>query len=378
MNRHIIALLLLCCPASFAWAENIQLQDNPPDRYTVVKGDTLWGISGRFLKDPWRWPQVWKMNRQQIKNPHWIYPGDVVVLDRSSGKPELRLLRQTVVMEPNVRVEPLEKQAIPTVAPSVIGPFLSQPLVVEEHGLTEAPKIIGAQEGHVVLGPGIKVYADKIEEGDGVNWQLYRPGKPLIDPDTKEQLGTEAVYLGEARVTRYGEPATIEIRRASTDIYTDDKLVKSPEILLNGFVPHAPEGAISGRIISAYTGVDELGPNSIVTINRGSADGIEEGHVLAIHEVGKTLPLPKGAPVAQKEGYINLDRNEDGSLKRDDEGKVQVRFGKRLLGEETKKLKLPDERIGLLMVFRTFERVSYALIVQAERAVHVLDTVATP
>ena len=378
MNRHIIALLLLCCPASFAWAENIKLQDNHPDRYTVVKGDTLWGISGRFLKDPWRWPQVWKMNRQQIKNPHRIYPGDVVVLDLSSGKPELRLLRETVTLEPGVRVEPFEKQAIPTIAPSAIGPFLSQPLVVEEHGLTETPKIVGAQEGHVVLGTGIKVYVDKIAEGDGLNWQLYRPGRPLIDPDTKEQLGTEAVYLGEARVTKYGEPATIEIRRAVTDIYTDDKLVKSPEILLNGFVPHAPEGDVNGRIISAYTGVDELGPNSIVTINRGSADGIEEGHVLAIHELGKTLPPGKDAPETRKIGYINLDRNEDGSLKRDENDKVQVRIGNKIEGEEAKGLKLPDERIGLLMVFRTFERVSYALIVQVERAAHVLDVVTTP
>ncbi len=378
MNRHIIALLLLCCPASFAWAEDIQLQDNPPDRYTVVKGDTLWGISGKFLKDPWRWPQIWKMNRQQIKNPHWIYPGDVVVLDLSSGKPELRLLRETVTLEPGTRVEPLEKQPIPTIAPSTIGPFLSQPLVVEERDLTDAPKIIGAQEGHLVLGPGINVYADKIEEGNGLNWQLYRPGKPLIDPDTQEQLGTEAIYLGEARVTHYGEPATIEIRRAVTDIYTDDKLVKSPEILMNGFVPHAPEDAIKGRIISAYSGVAELGPNSIVTINRGSDDGIEEGHVLAIYEFGKTLPPSKDAPDTRKVAYVNLDRNEDGSIKRDEDGKVQVRVGSKVEGEEVKGLKLPDERIGLLMVFRTFERVSYALIVQVERAAHVLDVVTTP
>jgi hypothetical protein len=354
------------------------LQDNPPSRYTVVKGDTLWAISGKFLKDPWRWPQVWKMNRQQIKNPNLIYPGDVVVLDTSSGKPELRLLRETVVMEPGVRVEPLEKQAIPTIAPSAIGPFLSQPLVVEEHGLTEAPKIIGAQEGHVVLGPGIKVYVDKIMEGDGINWQIYRAGRPLIDPDTKEQLGTEAVYLGEARVVKYGEPATIEIKKAITDIYMEDKLVKSPEVLMNGFVPHAPDDAISGRIISAYSNVAELGPNSIVTLNRGSADGLEEGHVLAIHEYGKTLPPPKDAPSVQKEGYISLDRNEDGSIKRDENGKVQLRWGNRVIGEEVKGLKLPDERIGLLMVFRAFEHVSYALVVQVERAAHVLDLVTTP
>lgn len=376
MNRYIIAPLLLCCLASFAWADEIQLQDNPPDRYTVVKGDTLWGISGKFLKDPWRWPQVWKMNKAQIKNPHLIYPGDVVVLDRSNG--QLRLLRETVALEPGVRVEPLEKKAIPTIAPSAIGPFLSQPLVIEAEGLKESPAIVAAQEGHLVLGQGIKVYVDKIAEGESLNWQIFRPGKPLIDPDTQEVLGTETVYLGEARVIRYGEPATIEILRAATDIYTGDHLVKTPEVVLNSFVPHAPESEIKGRIISAYTGVAELGPNSIVTINRGKIDGVEEGHVLAIHELGRTLPIPKNGPKAQKEGYVNLERDADGNILRDETGKVQVRVGNRSVGEEVKGLKLPDERTGLLMVFRTFDRVSYALILKTERAAHVLDVVATP
>ena len=379
MNRHIIAPLLLCCLATFARAEEIQLQDNPPDRYTVIKGDTLWAISGKFLKDPWRWPQVWKMNREQIKNPHLIYPGDVVVLDRSGGKPELRLLRETVQLEPGTRVEALEKKAIPTIAPSQIGPFLSQPLVVEAEALNDAPTIVAAQEGHLVLGQGIKVYVDKIEEGETLNWQLFRPGKALVDPDTGEALGNEVVYLGEARVIRYGAPATIEIKRAVTDIYTGDRLVKAPEVMLNSFVPHAPADEIAGRIISAYTGVAELGPNSIVTINRGHADGLEEGHVLAIHEYGRTLPPPKGAPKAQKEGYITLDRDEEGNLKRDENGKVQLRWGTRTVGEEVSQgLKLPDERIGLMMVFRTFDRVSYALILQTERPAHVQDVVATP
>ncbi len=379
MNRHIIAPLLLCCLATFARAEEIQLQDNPPDRYTVVKGDTLWAISGKFLKDPWRWPQVWKMNREQIKNPHLIYPGDVVVLDRSGGKPELRLLRETVQLEPGTRIEPLEKKAIPAIAPSQIGPFLSQPLVVEAEAMNDAPTIVAAQEGHLVLGQGIKVYVDKIEEGETLNWQLFRPGKVLIDPDTGESLGNEVVYLGEARVIRYGEPATIEIKRAVTDIYTGDRLVKAPEVMLNSFVPHAPTDEIAGRIISAYNGVAELGPNSIVTINRGKADGLEEGNVLAIHEFGRTLPPPKDAPRTQKEGYITLDRDEDGNLKRDENGKVQLRWGTRPVGEAGPEgLKLPDERIGLMMVFRTFDRVSYALILQTERPAHVQDVVATP
>lgn len=378
MNRYIIAPLLLCCLASFAWADDIQLQDNPPDHYIVVKGDTLWGISGKFLKDPWRWPQIWKLNKEQIKNPHWIYPGDVVVLDLSSGQPELRLLRETVTLDPDVRVEPIEKQAIPTIAPSAIGPFLSQPLVVENNALDTSPKIVAAQEGHLVLGQGIKVYVDKIAEGESLNWQIFRPGKTLIDPETKNPLGTEVEYLGEARALRYGEPATIEIKKAISEIFVGDKLVKAPDIMLNSFVPHAPETAIAGRIMSAYNGVAELGPNSIVTLNRGKSDGLEEGHVLAIKEFGKFLPPPKGAPSPQKTGYVNLERNEDGSLKRDENGKVLVRVGNKTEGEVVQGLKLPDERIGLLMVFRTFEHVSYALILQTERVAHVMDIVTTP
>ncbi|HQR60075.1 MAG TPA: LysM peptidoglycan-binding domain-containing protein, partial [Methylophilaceae bacterium] len=150
MNKYIIALLLLCCLAPVARADNIQLQDGHPDRYVVVKGDTLWGIAGRFLKDPWRWPQIWKMNREQIKNPHLIYPGDVVVLDvDSNGQPQLRLLRETITLEPGTMVEPLEKKPIPTISPGAIAPFLTQPLVVTEQELKEAPSIVGSANGNL-------------------------------------------------------------------------------------------------------------------------------------------------------------------------------------------------------------------------------------
>src|SRR5690349_4777792 len=150
MYKYIITLLSLCCLALPAAADDLQLQENHPDRYVVVKGDTLWGISGKFLKDPWKWPKIWKMNRQQIKNPHWIYPGDVIVLDTSSGQPQLRLLRETVTLQPGIREEPLEKAPIPTIAPNVISPFLSQPLVIENDELNGAPTIIAGQENRVV------------------------------------------------------------------------------------------------------------------------------------------------------------------------------------------------------------------------------------
>lgn len=379
MKKYIITPLLLCCLASAAWADIVQLRENHPDRYVVVKGDTLWDISARFLKDPWLWPQVWKMNREQIKNPHLIYPGDVVVLDLSGGTPQLRLLRETVKLEPGVRIEEVEKKAVPTIAPSVVAPFLSQPLVVGDEELTDAPKIVGAEDGRLLLAPGMNVYVDKVADGDGINWQIFRPGKQLTDPDSKEVLGTETIYLGEARMSRYGEPATLQITRIKQDITTEDRLIKPSDAAMNSFVPHAPEDQVRGRILSTYEGAVDIGRNSIVAINRGTADGIEEGHVLAIYREGIPLaPSRKGE--VRKEGYVNLERNEDGGLKRDEQGRVQTRLGTRPTdGEaEAPEIKLPDERIGLLMVFRTFERVSYALVMQSERPIHAPDIVATP
>lgn len=383
MNKHIIAPLLLCCLASVAQAEDIALKDGHPDRHVVVKGDTLWDISGKFLKDPWRWPQIWKMNREQIKNPHLIYPGDVVVLDTSSGEAQLRLLRETVTLEPGTRIEPLEKKPIPTIAPSAIAPFLSQPLVIEPDGMADAPSIVGTQEDRLILAPGTRIYADKIEEGAKLNWQIFRPGRDLVDPDSNEMLGVEAIYLGDARLTRIGDPSTLEILKAKEDIYKGDKMIQAPETLMGSFTPRAPEGDIQGRIMTSLGGVAELGPNSIVTINRGSADGLEEGHVLAIYGQGatttvpaskKTQPNSDGGPTA----YVNLDRDENGELARDEEGRIMVRVGDTADPGEDRTIQLPDERIGLAMVFRTFERVSYALIIKAERPVHVLDKVQTP
>lgn len=378
MKKYIITPLLLWCFATAAWADVIQLKENHPERYVVVKGDTLWDISARFLKDPWLWPQVWKMNREQIRNPHLIYPGDVVVLDLSGGTPQLRLMRGTVKLEPGTRIEDLEKQAIKTIAPSAIAPFLSQPMLIGKDELEDAPKIIGAEDGRLLMAPNMNVYVSKILEGDGVHWQVFRPGSELIDPDTKESLGTETVYLGEVSTKKYGEPATALIKKAKLDITTNDRLIVPAETALNSFIPHAPDSDIHGRIISTYQGPADVGRNSIVAINRGSGDGIEVGHVLAVYEEGKKLP-PEKRPGA-REGFINIERNDDGTLKRDEQGRIQTQFGtRRVDGQpEPTEIKLPDERTGLIMIFRTFERVSYGLIMQSDRPISASDIVVTP
>jgi hypothetical protein len=381
MKKYIITPLLLWCLASTAWADVIQLRENHPDRYVVVKGDTLWDISARFLKDPWLWPQVWQMNREQIRNPHLIYPGDVVVLDLSGATPQLRLMRGTVKLEPGVRIEQLEKLAVPTISPSVIAPFLSQPLVISKDELEDAPKIVGAEDGRLLLANNMNVYVTRINDGDGLDWQIFRPGTELVDPDTKDVLGTETVYLGDAHTRKYGQPATVQLGRITQDVTTDDRLIKPTDSVMNSFVPHAPDGDILGRVISTYQGPKDVGKHSIIAINRGSADGLEQGHVLAIYHEGKKLP-PEKRKGSEREGYFNLERNEDGTLKRDEEGRVQTRFGTRRTDgkfeSEPSEIKLPDERVGLVMIFRTFERVSYGLIMESERSISTSDIVVTP
>jgi hypothetical protein len=348
MYRHIITLLLLCCAAMNAAAQDVQLQDGYPERHVVVKGDTLWDISAKFLKDPWLWPQVWKLNREQIKNPHLIYPGDIVVLDLSSGNPQLRLLRETVTLQPGIREEPIEKEAIATITPNVIEPFLSKPLIIENDELNDAVSIVGAQENRVILSQGVRIYLDDVSEDQGRFWHVYRTGKVFVDPVSKEKLGTEAIYLGNATITRYGAPATAEISQAKLEIFKGDRLIVAPEELSKSFVPRAPDTEISGQILSLYGTVNEGGRNSIITINRGTNDGLETGHVLAIYRQGSMIKNPK---YGQKQA--------DGTA-------------------EPEKLKLPNERVGLMMAFRTFDRISYALVMQASEPINALDIVQTP
>jgi nucleoid-associated protein YgaU len=357
MRNFIILSFISISSTLFAQAmaeEPVRLQDNPPDRYIVVKGDTLWAISQRFLKDPWQWPQVWGMNREQIKNPHLIYPGDVIVLDLSHGVPTLRLLkgeqvgggviggRETVKLSPQVRAEPRGRAPIPTIPAAAIEPFLSQPLVVEAGALDSAPRIVAAEDAHVVLGAGDRAYVYRLTKNQGVDWQIYRPGKTFIDPETREILGYEAVYLGDAKVVRFEDgldmASPIDITKSSEEISTGDRLAMTDKTTIENFVPHAPEKFIRARIISAYGGISEVGQDAIVTLNKGARDGIERGHVLAIYRRSPSVKNKRGETI----------------------------------------VRIPDERYGLMMVFRTFNKVSYALVMQITRPVHVLDVAQTP
>ena len=364
------------------------LKSDAPDTYTVQKGDTLWGIAGRFLKEPWRWPEIWQMNKDQIKNPHLIYPGDIIRLDRSGEFPGLTLAQggtgaaaaasNVVRLDPRIRVEPLAT-AIPTIPGAVIGPFLSRPLIIEANGLDNAPTILAAEDGRVIVGAGDQAYADRIAAaGNVINWQVFRPGRPLRDPDNNEILGYEARYVADARVRRFGNPTTLEITKGREEVSRGDRLVPALETTLPSYVPRAPEKQIEGSIMSVDGGVSELGQYQVVAINRGARDGIAVGHVLASYRRGLTLTASGETPKRWFEppawmGEMTVTPvpvvpDPPRPPPPPTEGPVHVE------GPIT----LPDERNGLIFVFRVFERLSYALVMRASRPIAVGDRVRTP
>jgi hypothetical protein len=360
------------------------IQADAPDQYTVQKGDTLWGIAGKFLKDPWKWPQVWQMNREQIKDPHWIYPGDVVRLDRSG--PSLSLgaggmadaAGNVVKIEPRIRIEPLQS-AIPSIPGSVIGPFLTQPLVVEEGALETAPRIVATEESRVIIGAGDSAYADRIGSDDGLNWQVFRPGVALKDPDTGEVLGYEAKYVGDARVRRFGNPTTLEVVKARQEINRGDRLVAAREGTFPTYMPRAPGKPIRGSIMSVEGGVSEVGQYQIVTLNRGSRDGLEIGHVLASYRRGQVVsPDGRSRSLVDTRWASEMDVRPNPVVPDPPavaQGTGDVKVG---VAVGSGAIKLPDERNGLVFVFRVFEKMSYAMVMRSTRPIYVGDVVQTP
>jgi hypothetical protein len=345
----VLAAASVATPLMAQQRADAGLQDNAPDRYVVVPGDTLWSIAAKFLKDPWRWPEMWKLNQEDLKNPHRIYPGEVIVLERSGAQPELKIeMGDTMKMSPRVRAEDTSREAVPSIPPRVIEPYLSRPLVIEPDGLENAPRIVAAQADRVFLGSGDIAYVSGIKDAkvDSL-WQIYRQGQAIVDPESQKTLGYEAVFLGDSRVTRAGDPATIRIFAAQQEIGTGDRLIAAGPLVLRSYAPHAPDKPILGRVIGTRGGLRETGPLNVVTLNRGKNDGLEPGHVLALLRLGRTA--------------------------------VQTtRSGKWFRPDKVESVKLPDERYGLVFVFRTFDRVSYALVMSASRPVLIDDVVTTP
>jgi hypothetical protein len=397
VRQLVVSLALLL--AAPALADTLKLQDNAPDKYVVVKGDTLWDISGRFLKDPWRWPQIWNMNREEIKNPHWIYPGDMIVLDRSGKEPRLSLVKgdksgmTTVKLSPGVRATDIGSEAVPSIPIRVIHPFLSQPRVVPQGAFDGAPFILGSNAERVVLGAGDDAFATGGKPGV-TRWNVLRPGKVLKDPETGEVLGYEVEYLGDARTLVEGAPQKIRITQSAQEILPKDKLIEADSTTTFEYIPHAPEGKINGRIISAYGGLSDSGRYQTVVINRGSRDGLEPGHVLAVFREGQAVTLTqdekdrmawvneKSTGVPDGAAWLYNDvrcLNQNSKVTYDQAADAQNTFRDTCLSASSENaIKLPDAHSGLVMVYRVYDRVSYALIMQSAGPVYLLDTVKNP
>ncbi len=348
-----------------------ELSSTAPDEYTVRRGDTLWGISGMFLRRPWRWPELWGMNLEAIANPHLIYPGQVLYLDKSDGYARLRLGgagaqgTPTVRLSPRTRSESLADMALPTLPAHLIEPFLVQPLVVDAERLARAPRIVATTDERVIMATGDRAYvrgsADLVPRPDSAatrSWRIFREALPLTDPDTGEILGYEAQYMGKAELVEgetlvtlqdaKGElrenrvPATIDITDAKSEIYAGDRLLPAPERSYSNYVPHAPRGEVNARVVSLYgdSAIRYAAQNQVIAINRGTRDAMAAGQVLQL--------------VTQ--GDVIQDKTT----------------------EQREQVQLPRERNGLAMVFRTFDRVSYALILEVRRPVVVGDHLVAP
>lgn len=321
------------------------LRPDIPERYVVKKGDTLWDIASYFLKDPWLWPEVWHIN-PEIRNPHLIYPGDVIALSYVDGKPVLTLEgaeppkpdMDVVKLEPRVRVESLDK-AIQTIPKDAIAAFLTRPRVVDEDTLDAAPYVLSSYEGHLISGPGNVIYIRGLDEGADASYVVVRKGEPYIDPETNEVLGYEAQDLADARIVRIGSPSTGQITEAQQEVINGDYLLpKRRQQLDLTFFPRAPEEQVSGQIIAVYKGVEKIGQYNIVILNRGTRDGLQPGHVMEIFRAGVTVTDPK----------------------------------------TRERVELPQEYAGVLMVVEPLEKLSFALVMEAQRALQVNDRVISP
>lgn len=346
-----------------------ELSPDAPDTYVVKSGDTLWGISGMYLKRPWRWPELWGMNLQAIRNPHLIFPGQTLHLEKTGGFARLRTTApgtlETVRVSPRTRSNSLSESALPTLKSHLIEPFLAEPLVVDADTLSQAPRIVGTTEDRVLMSANDRVYARadaaspmRAEPGEPRQYRIFRNAVALKDPMTGDVLGYEAQYLGKAVMVR-GEgyedsangkggitsdyvPATLDITSIKEEIRAGDRLLPAPPRSFTSYVPHAPGVDVDARVVSIYgsSAVANAAQNNVIAINRGTQDGIEVGHVLNL--------LTKGSRIRDT------------------------------TAEQRSEIKLPSESNGVVMVFRTFDRVAYALILDVRTPVRVGDRLINP
>ncbi|PID43756.1 MAG: peptidoglycan-binding protein [Gammaproteobacteria bacterium] len=340
MLLSVIVTLLVS--VNSVWAATPRFKDGTPQQYTVVKGDTLWGISARFLDSPWLWPEIWQAN-PQIDNPHLIYPGDVLGFVYVDGKPRITTISRgaasrTVKLTPKARISSIDT-AIPAIPLDAISSFLTGSRIVDGAELGTSSYVLAGKEGHIVSGAGDTVYA-RGDAGIHSSVGIYRPGRRYIDPDTGEYLGLEAKEIGVASVEAVnGEVLTLSVKRSREEILQGDRLLPTDDrIITSTYHPSVAKTPLEGKMIAVMNGVNNIGQYDVVVINRGRRDGMKEGNVMAIYKSGGLVRDP----------YTS------------------------------EKVELPSEQAGMLMVFRTFDKVSYALILRALRPLALMDKVKNP
>jgi hypothetical protein len=352
MKLRIAGGLLLLLMAGVALADEIELNPGHPDRYIVAKGDTLWDIAGKFLAKPWQWPEIWRDNRQ-IADPHWIYPGDELVLTVVDGRPSLQvgsraqapeasdLPAEDLRLSPRIRISPLG-QAIPTIPLSSIQQFLIEPKVADVDTMAAATYIVGMAEEHIVVGVGDKFFVRGPINAQTPGYMVFRAGPPYLDAETGEVLGYEALYVANGEVEAVGDPSILRITKGDREVIIGDRVMPIEiEKVQIRFQPHPPILSTWGHIISVVDGVSQIGQWNVVVIDRGIKNGIDTGTVLEVRQSGVQLrdTINPYAP---------------------------------------KPVTLPPEKKGLLMVFRAYARVSFALVLKASAAIHINDAVSNP
>jgi hypothetical protein len=326
------------------------LNPRHPDSYVVQQGDTLWDIASMFLRDPWYWPEIWQIN-PQVENPHLIFPGDTLRLAYlDDGRPVVNVERGPQLVEagpgvdrlsPRVRAQPLE-QAIQTIPYETIASFLSRPRFIDEDEIDDMPYVVALREG-LIGSAGRDVYVRGLEEQAPLSsvFNVIELGGAFVDPDTNDVLGYQGIYVGQGRLDRTGDPGTLRMLETEREVVVGDYLADEEDAVPLNFIPRAPDSEVEGQIISVMSGVSLIGQYHVVVINRGSAAGLEPGHVLRAYQTGQTIRDTQRGLVGQK-------------------------------------VRLPDEPAGTMMVFRTAERISYALVMEATTPLALLDTVRNP
>ena len=394
MHGKFWVSIALCLALAGVRAESVALAPDHPETYTVVSGDTLWDIASRFLAQPWRWAEVWRAN-PQIENPNLIYPGDVVVLSGDAAQPVLQVTRGVDVRPREIKLSPairesVRVQAIPPIPLDAIRQFLSRPLVLTRAQVDGAGYVVGNEDGRLAVGPGARIYVKGVSAANGDAVSVFRLGGEYRDPDTGEQLGLEALHVADALLANFEVPATATVGWASREIMKGDRVLPQENASDWNFIPKTPDRPVEGRIIAVVDGVTQVGLHNVVVLNRGTADGLAAGHVLAIYQAGGEVSDPIGGagvslerPVAQGIDASGQPSAAERLLARTanalQAAKASVnRALNQPVGIDSSKLRLPEVRAGELMVFRASERVSFALVMSTQRALHVLDRVRNP